>query len=54
MKTLTEDQVQALIAYFEAIDGLAGVWPHINDHMTEFGIEDPETAVEEIRELLFS
>ena len=51
-KTLTEDQVTALLAFLDAFDQTTtGAWSAIEEHMREsWGIEDPETALEAARE----
>jgi len=56
MKTLTAEQVNVIIAYMTAIElRTIGTWPGISDEMeTNFGIEDPETALEELSEFLNS
>lgn len=54
MKTLTEAQAQAVHAFMECFDlHTTGVWPGIESAMIEdFGIEDPETILEEAKEAL--
>lgn len=39
---LTKDEIDALIAALDAIDGMSGVWPRIEAAITEAGIEDAE------------
>jgi hypothetical protein len=54
MKTLTSDQAEALLAFCECFDLLTtGAWQPIEEAMREdFGIEDPEAALEEAKEAL--
>lgn len=49
MKTLTEAQVNALLAFLDAFEQtITGVWPGIDGHMrVNWGIDDPEAALEE-------
>lgn len=54
MKTLTKEQVEALLAFLDAFDQrTTGVWSGIEEHKKEnWGIEDPESAIEAAREAL--
>lgn len=54
MKTLTNEQADALEAFCECFDlHTTGVWAHIEEGMrSDFGIEDPEEAIEEARRAL--
>jgi hypothetical protein len=54
MKTLTSKQVDALLAFLDCFDMYTtGAWSQIEEHMREdFGIDDPEEAMEEIAEEL--
>jgi hypothetical protein len=54
MKTLTDDQAYTLASFLDAFDlHLTGAWPAVRDGMAdEFGIEDPEAALEDAREAL--
>lgn len=52
--TLTEDQAAAICAFIECFDCYTvGVWPKIEEAMRdEYGIENPETALDEARQVL--
>jgi len=54
MKTLTEEQAQAITAFFEAFDlHQSGLWPVIEKVMKEeWGIDDPDAAITEAREAI--
>lgn len=54
MKTITEEQAQALLAFLDAFEQTTtGVWGAIEEHMAEnWGIDDPEAAVEAARNAL--
>lgn len=54
MKTLTREQVAALIAFLDAFDlTTTGAWAGIEAAMRDdFGIEDPEAALQDVREAL--
>lgn len=52
--TLTTQQIEALQAIFIGIDNLTGAWPAIKKAMEEFGIEDPDTAFEDLRNAAFN
>jgi len=54
MVTLTADQAQAIKAFMECFDlHTTSVWPVLEKAMIdEFGIDDPETILEEVREAL--
>lgn len=54
MKTLTDDQAAALLAFLDAFDlHTTGVWCVIEEAMREeSGIDDPEAALAEAREAL--
>ncbi len=54
MVVLTEGQVETLVAFLETFDlRVTGVWPLIEEGMREdFGIDDPETDLEQIRQAL--
>lgn len=54
MKTLTKEQVETLLAFIDAVEQRTdGMWPQIEEHMQEnWGIGDPETALEEVAEEL--
>lgn len=54
MLTLDDDKRTTLQALFTAIDELSGMWPHISGSMEQFGIDDPDTAFDELRELAFN
>lgn len=56
MKMLTKEQVEALLAFLDAFDQrVTGAWPGMEEHMKEiWGIEDPESAIEDAREALQS
>jgi hypothetical protein len=50
MKTLTDEQATALLAFLTAFDELTGQWPQVEAHMREsWGIEDPEIEIEAAR-----
>jgi hypothetical protein len=51
MKTLTEEQATALTAFLECFDlHTTGVWAVLMEAMREeWGIEDPEAALEDAR-----
>jgi hypothetical protein len=53
MKTLSREHVDTLTAFLAAFDGLTGAWVHAEKTMREdWGIEDPEAAIEAAREAL--
>lgn len=54
MKTLTKEQAQALFAFCECFDlYTTGAWAQVENGMREdFGIEDPEIAIEDAKEAL--
>lgn len=53
MKTLTEEQATAILAFMAAFDELTGQWAQVEEIMrSEWGIEDPETVLEQAREAL--
>ena len=54
MKVLTKTQAETIFAFFECFDlCTSGVWAQIKKAMCEnFGIEDPEAAIEEARQAL--
>lgn len=55
MKTLNEEEATALLAFLTAFDELTGQWPQVEQIMRdEWGIEDPETALEQARQTLQS
>lgn len=56
MKVLTEDQANVLIAFLDSFDlKLTGAWSQVEEGMRQdFGIEDPEIALAEVREALSS
>jgi hypothetical protein len=55
VKTLTREQAEALAAFLAAFDELTGAWVHVEKSMREdWGIEDPEAAIESAREALQS
>ena len=54
MKTLTDEQAATVVAFLDAFDlHTTGVWAVLEEAMREeFGIDDPEAALEEVREAL--
>jgi hypothetical protein len=48
MKTLTNAQANTVEALIEA-SGSCGAWSSIETTMREFGVDDPEAALEELR-----
>lgn len=56
MKTLTQEQVDALLAFLDAFDQTAtGAWTRIEEHMRDnWGIDNPEEAIEQATEALRS
>ncbi|MDD2870110.1 hypothetical protein [Neomegalonema sp.] len=54
MVTLTEEQTQALEAFFESFDlRTTGAWALVEEGMREdWGVEDPEAAIEGVRRAL--
>tara|TARA_Y100000815_G_scaffold219984_1_gene205823 strand:+ start:389 stop:556 length:168 start_codon:yes stop_codon:yes gene_type:complete len=54
MKTLTDEQARALVAFLESFDLVTtGVWAPIEEAMQEqFGIADPEEALADARAAL--
>lgn len=54
MKTLTQEQADALKAFLDAFDQTTtGAWTAVEEHMREnWGIDDPETALEAARAAL--
>ena len=54
MKALTSEQAMALLAFMECFDlYTTGAWVGVEKGMREdFGIEDPEAALEEAKEAL--
>jgi hypothetical protein len=56
MKMLTEEQADVLRAFLECFEQhTTGVWATIEEHMREdYGIDNPDDALEEVAELLRS
>ena len=54
MVILTKEQAEALAAFLDAFDQtVTGAWPDVEEHMREnWGIEDPEAAIEDARQAL--
>lgn len=53
MQMDAKEQAAALLAFMTAFDELTGQWPRVEGIMREeWGIEDPETTLEEAREAL--
>lgn len=54
MKNLTTEQAQALLAFCECFDlYTTGAWAQVEKGMrADFGVEDPETAIEDAKEAL--
>lgn len=53
MTTLTTDQANTLLAYLECQDLYGPGWPAVETGMRDdFGVEDPESALEDAREAL--
>jgi hypothetical protein len=54
MIKLSENHIQTLVAFLDSFDmALTGAWPAVDAMMRdEFGIDDPEGAMAEIREAL--
>lgn len=53
-KILTNEQAKALEAFLSGFDMyVTGAWPSIEEYMRdEWGIEDPEDAIEDARQAL--
>lgn len=53
-KNLNTDQANAVLGFMDAFEQrVTGVWSAIEEHMREnWGIEDPEQALEDVRQTL--
>lgn len=56
MKTLTDKQAEAILAFCDSFDLVtAGAWAGIEEHMREeFGMDDPEAALTDALDALRS